>query len=494
MKYKIYILPYKKTIFAEQGDLLLSVLAKNGYIISAPCGGRGTCGKCTVGLVVDENIVYVQACKTFVNGDVTVMVGDERGDGVDFFRPQKIEGEQDGLGVALDIGTTTMAVCLVDMRTGETLRKASCLNPQSVFGADVLSRIHACQEGNLQALQRLVIDKTAELLAEIAHGEKVKELVIAANTTMLHLFLGVNPESIGGAPFMPVFTGMQSCTGEQLGLPVEKITLLPSVSGYIGGDITSGLLACGILQNKSNALFVDIGTNGEIVLSRQGELYATSTAAGPALEGACIECGLGGVDGAIDKVFYQDKELRFTTIGNTNPKGICGSGLVDLIAVLFKEGLIDENGAWSEDSTSALSGKLKDDKFYLTDTVYLSQKDIRQFQLAKSAIRSGIETLLCERGICIEDIQTLYVAGGLGYYLNLKNAGHVGLLPTSLLDRIQLVGNTSLQGATLCLLKQIYRQEIERIAKCAEVVELSSSKYFMDAYIENMSFIEETDV
>lgn len=498
MIYKIHILPYKKTIFAEQGDLLLSVLAKNGYIIPAPCGGNGTCGKCTVGLVRNEGtsqneVVYVQACKTIINGDLTLLIREERGEGVDFFHSKKIEGEHDGLGVALDIGTTTMAACLVNMRTGEILGKASCLNPQSVFGADVLSRIHACQEGNLQTLQRLILDKTAELLAEIVNEQTVNSLVVAANTTMLHLFLGINPESIGVAPFTPVFTNMQYCEGKQLGLPVENITLLPSVSGYIGSDITAGLLACGMVQNQGNTLFVDIGTNGELVLCHQGKLYATSTAAGPALEGACIECGLGGVNGAIDKVFYQDGELHFTTIGNTSPKGICGSGLVDLIALLYREGLLDENGTWVEDSASPLANKLEDDKFYLTHKVYLSQKDIRQFQLAKSAIVSGIETLLHERKLYIDDIQTLYVAGGFGYYLDVNNAGLVGLLPTALLHKIQLVGNTSLQGATLCLLKQAYLLEIERLTEATEVVELSSSKYFTDAYIENMSFGNDKD-
>ena len=242
---------------------------------------------------------------------------------------------------------------------------------------------------------------------------------------------------------------------------------------------------------EKDALFIDIGTNGEIALCSQGKLYATSTAAGPALEGACIECGLGGVDGAIDKVYYQDGNLQFTTIGMVAPKGICGSGLVDLIALFLSEGLIDEGGAWVEDSENPLLSRLNDDKFYVTERIYVSQKDIRQFQLAKAAIMAGVETLLHEQQMRVEDVQALYIAGGLGYYLDAKNAGLVGLLPVKLLSKIQLVGNTSLQGATLCLLKQEHQKRIEDIATNTSVVELSTSPYFMDAYIDNISFIGE---
>ena len=364
------------------------------------------------------------------------------------------------------------------------------MNPQGVLGADVLSRIRACQDGKLQTLQKLILNKTAEILEEIAMGQAIKELVVSANTTMLHLFLGVNPEPIGVAPFTPVFTGTQYCLGKQLGLSVEKVRLLPSVSGYIGSDITVGMLACDILQKENTALFVDIGTNGEIVLCNQGILYATSTAAGPALEGACIECGLGGVDGAIDRVYVCDGKLVFTTIGSLEAKGICGIGLIDLIAVLLVEELIDENGTWNEESNSILSDRLQEDKFYLTDSIYISQKDIRQFQLAKAAIMAGIETLFYESKVNIDDVETLYIAGGLGYYLDVKNAGSVGLLPKSLLSKIKLVGNTSLQGAVLCILKQDYQEKIENISIHTNVIELSCSKYFQDAYIDHISFLE----
>lgn len=497
MKRKITILPLNKTIFVEQGETLLNALAQNGYILSAPCGGQGVCGKCKVQIISNgeqiENGVLqtVCACKTRIETDMAVFLSKQEGKGLDLFQQIAIEGEQDGWGIALDIGTTTLAACLVDLRSGQTLEKISCLNPQAVFGADVLSRIKACQDGKLPLLQKAILNKTESIIKELSMGRPIQELVVSANTTMLHLFLGVNPESIGVAPFSPVFTETQYCFGKQLGLSATKVRLLPSVSGYIGSDITAGLIACSIDETASSVLFIDIGTNGEIVLNHQGKLYGASTAAGPALEGACIECGLGGVEGAIDKVYMSNDELLFTTIGNVEAKGICGSGLIDLISILLKEDLIDENGTWNDESDSRLFNKLKDEKLYLTDSVYISQKDIRQFQLAKAAIMAGIETILYESKVEIGNIETLYIAGGLGYYLNVENAVNVGLLPMSLLSKIKLVGNTSLQGAIMCMVKQEYQEKIENVSRRAKIIELSCSKYFRDAYIDNISFMGE---
>ena len=497
MKRKITILPLNKTIFVEQGETLLNILAQNGYTISAPCGGQGVCGKCKVQIITNEKelkngvLQTVCACKTRIETDITVFLFKQEGKGLDLFQKIKMEGEREGLGIALDIGTTTLAACLIDLRSGQILGKTSCLNPQAVFGADVLSRIKACQDGKLPLLQKVILNKTEWIIKELSMGRPIQELVVSANTTMLHLFLGVNPESIGVAPFYPVFTETQYCFGKQLGLSATKVRLLPSVSGYIGSDITAGLVACSIDQTPNSVLFIDVGTNGEIVFSHQGQLYGASTAAGPALEGASIECGLGGVEGAIDKVYMSDDELLFTTIGNVEAKGICGSGLIDLISILLKEDLIDENGTWNDESDSRLFSKLKDEKLYLTDSVYISQKDIRQFQLAKAAIMAGIETILYESKVEIEKIETLYIAGGLGYYLNVENAVNVGLLPMNLLSKIKLVGNTSLQGAIMCMMKQEYQEKIENVSRQAKIIELSCSKYFRDAYIDNISFMGE---
>ena len=495
MEYKIKILPSNDEVVAVEGQTLAHALANAGYNISASCGGKGTCGKCKIKLIngqvqgqtADES-GYVLSCKAKIISDVTVFLLNDSGSGLTEFARGKAQGDKCGLGVALDIGTTTLGACLVDLASGEILEKTSALNPQSVCGADVLSRINACSNGKLSFLQTLILEKTKEIINTLAKGRKINELYVSANTTMLHLFLGVNPESIGKYPFTPVFTDTKVVDGEKLGLPVDKVCLLASASAYVGSDITAGVFALNMHEDKGISIFVDVGTNGEIVLVNNGNLYATSTAAGPALEGACIECGIGGVTGAIDKVFVKNGKIEFNTIGNAQPVGICGSGLIDLIALLLKEDIIDETGAFNDLSASDFICSLKDDRFYLTDEIYLSQKDIRQFQLAKSAISAGIETLLIEKGITVNQVQNLYVAGGLGYYMSVSNATAAGLFPKGLQEKTKVVGNTSLAGVEICLISEGADVEVQKIAQSMQIIELSFSKIFQDKYVENMFF------
>ncbi len=484
-----------KILTAKNGELLLDVLVKNGVFLSAPCGGRGTCGKCKVKLVngsfdgveADEN-GDVLACHARVKENVTITLSVGAGTGLNNFLSQELQGDRDGLGIILDIGTTTLALCLVNLKTGEILKKTSALNPQAIYGADVLSRIQACNDGKLDALQKCVLEKTNELIKTLALGQEIKELVVSANTTMLHIFLGVSPKTIGVYPFAPVFTKMQSLKGSKLNLPVENVYLLPSVSGYIGSDISAGVLSCGMHERKGTSLFIDIGTNGEIVLAHDGKLYSASTSAGPAFEGACIECGTGGVNGAVDKVYSNGFELCTHTLGNERARGICGSGLVDAVALMRNEELLDETGAFNEDSESLFSARLAKDRFYLTDSVYLSQKDIRQIQLAKSAISAGIETLLATIGITTDDVERTYLAGGMAYYMNVENAVKIGLIPAKLYKGVQVVGNTALAGARLCLLQERYKEAIQSLVKSIQTVELANSEIFQEKYIANMYF------
>lgn len=492
--FKITVFPSGKTVIAYKGERLLDVLARERFFVTALCGGNGTCGKCRVkiemgaldGVTPDEN-GCVLSCHAFVKEDASVYLPSDDAGGLTEFDESELCGEKIGYGVALDIGTTTLAACLVELESGKTLKKVSALNPQSVYGADVLSRINACNEGKLGLLQALILEKTKELIGALADGRVITELCVSANTTMLHLFLGVDPKTIGVAPFTPVFTDEKVLKGEELGLPVKTVRVLPSASGYIGSDVTSGVSACGIDKQRT-ALFVDIGTNGEIVLAHNGHLYSASTAAGPAFEGACIECGIGGVAGAINSVSVENGEIVFTTIDGEEPRGICGSGLIDLIAVLRGEELIDESGALDDLSESPLSKKLSDDRFYLTDDIYLSQSDVRQFQLAKSAISAGIETLLAECGLDASEVDALYVAGGIGYYMDMDNALSLGLLPTALKGRIYAKGNTSLAGAKRCLLSEKECRHVAEIASSMEITELSFSKIFVEKYVENMMF------
>lgn len=497
MSCTVTVLPMGATLIAEEGANLLEVLAGNGYFLPAACGGAGTCGKCRVKIVegqvsgtptLDDGTVL--SCHAAVCTDLTVDVGTQRGTGLDRFDAVRMCGTGEGIGVILDIGTTTLAAAKVDLASGEILSRASSLNPQGVCGADVLSRIKAYGEGKGALLQELILKQTRELL-ETLDATDARELVVAANTTMLHLFLGVDPATIGVYPFTPVFTDTQVRSGAELGLSVGTVRLLPSASAYIGSDITAGALAVGMQSGGKTELFADVGTNGEILLSHKGRLYAASTAAGPALEGACIECGMGGVAGAIDHVSLSGGRLTYSTVERAPARGICGSGLIDLIALLVHEGIIDGTGAWDEESDSFLAEHLRDGRFYLTEDIYLSQGDIRQFQLAKSAIAAGLVTLLAENGVQPSEVETLYIAGGLGYYMNIGAAAATGLIPRALQENARAVGNTALAGARICLMDGAMQKEIERVAREIETVELSFSPVFQDAYMDNMMFSEE---
>ncbi|MBQ3013584.1 MAG: DUF4445 domain-containing protein, partial [Clostridia bacterium] len=308
------------------------------------------------------------------------------------------------------------------------------------------------------------------------------------NPTMLHLFIGVDPSGIGSYPFTPAFTDTRDFTGAEIGVNAARVRLLPSISAYLGSDVVAGVLACEMDKTDTTQLFVDLGTNGEIVLSNNGKLFAASTAAGPALEGANLSCGMGGVAGAIDRVWREDGQLRFTTVQSAPARGICGSGLIDLIALLLDEGILDETGAFAEECTSPLFHHLEDDCFYVTPEVYLSQDDVRQFQLAKAAIAAGIEAIVAHCGVKKSEITRVFLAGGLGYYMSPASATRTGLLSPMLLSRTQIVGNTALAGARLCLMDEANQTALDAIARRTETVELSFSPIFSEAYIENMGF------
>ena len=497
MKIEVCVLPDNKIIHANKGDNLLDTLAKNGFVINASCGGHGSCGKCLVKLKsgeVDGTLLRedntILSCKAILKENITVEVSVAKGNGLDDF--SKVVGNrlnESGFSIALDIGTTTLACALIDRSNGQIIKKTSALNPQCVYGADVLSRIKACDEGKLPFLHSTIIEKTNELISELAQEKEILELAVCANTTMLHLFANENPESIGRYPFTPIFTNLRNYLGSDLGVKAKTVYLLPSASAYIGSDITAGIYALNMHESKKTRLLVDIGTNGEIALVKNGKIFAVSTAAGPALEGACIDCGVGGVSGAIDKVYLKEKELSFTTIANAAPIGICGSGLISLIALLVKQGIIDETGSFDETADTPLVSRLQDDKFFITEKIYLSQKDIRQYQLAKSAICAGIETLLCECSVDLDAVESVYLAGGLGYYMSVPCAMDTGLIPKAFAEKTSAVGNSGLAGVVKWILSNDDdRKIISDFAKNIEIKELSFSKLFQDLYIERMIF------
>lgn len=495
MKHKLLLLPSHQIVFAEHNALLLDVLTAYGILLPAACGGRGTCGKCKVGLLSGQaagtspdTAGKILSCHARVIEDLTLEVMLPLASAPP--EKEKQSAHAKNTDVILDIGTTTLAWTVIDRQTQTTVTSGTALNPQGACGADVLTRIKAWGEGKGELLHRLILDATASILETVRTDCKteITHLIVAANPTMLHLFLGIDPSSIGVYPFTPVFKDTQHLDGKELGLPVESVTLLPSAHAYIGSDITAGVLASQMHTSGKTQLLVDIGTNGEIVLSHKGHLFATSCAAGPALEGACIACGMGGVSGAISHVYEAHGALSFDTVNAASPVGICGSGLIDLIALLVREGLIDESGAWDESTESSLAASLTGENFRLTDSVYLSQADIRQFQLAKAAIAAGILTLLHEHGLTPKDVDDVFLAGGLGYYMSIANAIATGLLPAFAEDRIHAIGNSALEGARLYLQSTEAQHAIEQIAAETENLELSFSSYFSEEYIEQMTF------
>ncbi|WP_407311292.1 ASKHA domain-containing protein [Desulfosporosinus sp. SB140] len=402
------------------------------------------------------------------------------------------------LGVAIDIGTTGISAYLLDLATGEILRKESCLNPQTEFGGDVLSRISYCLENpqGPDQLRESILGKINELVTDLtgsaARAERIYHVVIAGNTTMLHFVLGVYSGSIAKSPYRPVFLEQVDLKARETGIlicPEGKVTLLPSASGYIGADILAGVVATGFEKKNNPAVFLDIGTNGEIVANLGGRLMAASTAAGPALEGMNISCGCRAEEGAIDTFYIDDDyEVHFTTIGGSSPKGICGSGLLDITAAMVKRNLVLAGGRFNPYLDSRIKARVKDKKFYLTDLVYISQTDIRQIQLAKGAIAAGVTLLLEEAGLPLDVIEEAVIAGAFGFHINPESIREIGLLPKGFKGKITFVGNSSAEGARLALINKDVMNRIKELKNRIEVLELSTDSRFQDYFVKALGF------
>jgi uncharacterized 2Fe-2S/4Fe-4S cluster protein (DUF4445 family) len=408
--------------------------------------------------------------------------------------------------VAIDIGTTTVSARLIDTAASVVLDTISELNDQRVFGADVMSRIGAAKNGKTGELFTLINRQTERILKLFQKQwdiPKIEKLSVSGNTVMLHLFLNVDPSSMGELPFTPVFLEEKKLEGHALSLPVENVTVLPSIAAFIGGDITAGLAVLDILNVPGPSILIDIGTNGEMALHNKGTIFCCSTAAGPAFEGAEISCGLGGVKGAISAVELvtgasadaAKNTVSFTTIGNVPPIGICGSGLIDAVAVMLKLGIIDETGCMTDSSEPEGNPGLQpqwrvsEKGFCLAPDVSISARDIRQFQLAKSAILSGIKILCKNAGLEVTDIKNVFIAGGFGFFINKQNAIDTGIFPEEFLDVISICGNLSLQGAEESLSAKDFMDKCKQIIDKCSVIDLAADPAFMDEFAENMLFM-----
>lgn len=498
MNEQVTVLVNNSCVTAEHGTFLSEIVKGE-----KPCGGHGKCGKCKVfakgelSPVTEEEQRLLSleeieqgvrlACVTRVLGDCAVKTLSSGGKTeilTDGALPEfQLEPAFTRYGVAIDIGTTTVAARLYNAE-GKLLSDASVLNPQQEWGADVVSRIEAALGGASEPLADAIRNTLDTLITELSacagiDAKEIDGVVVTGNTVMLSLLVKENMEPFARAPFdIRRFFG-ETLTAEELGLsslvPETPIYLPPVISAYVGADTTSAILATRLCKGKT-ALLLDIGTNGEMALWRDGRLTVCSTAAGPAFEGVGILMGMRGSIGAIDKVTVYNERLYAHVIGGGTPKGICGSGLVDAVAALLDLEMLDE------------SGFLEDGICTIEAPVTLTQKDVRMFQLAKSAIAAGIETLLRDEGVDRKEITTLYIAGGFGNYLNPKSAARVGLLHSSLARIAQTVGNAALSGAAMMLLSRDARKEAETLAKSARTLELSANPTFSDLYMMGMTF------
>lgn len=522
----------------SEDDDLLTVARQAGVILESPCNGNGTCGKCKVKILsplgedeivlachtkVDRDIV-VEIIKRFDSGELQIKQdGLVSSSGIDsiiskkylphrdvthVYRKTALIGIEQGntetemYGLAIDIGTTTLVVSLVNLLTGEELAATGALNPQSRLGQDVLSRIrYASKEQGLIEMNHLIIEELNRMIRQVTvdaalSTHHVYELVLSGNTCMLHLAVKANPRALGKYPYTPVIRGGNSIPANNLGLyaiPSAEAYLPPIISAYVGGDITSGILVSCLAEREDTNLFIDIGTNGEIVLATGGKLVATSTAAGPAFEGMNISCGMRAAPGAIEGFsLTADGERTLQNIGDQAAVGICGSGLLDIIAALIHNGVIASNGKFNKTMNENLSALLTQVNgktvFSVAEGVYLSQPDIRQVQLAKGAIRAGIEALLAYQHVTVADVDRVLIAGSFGYHLNPNSLIEIGLLPETLRDKIEFLGNTSKTGAQGFLLNQGSRLAIAQIVEKIAVLELSTVDNFDRLFVKCLEF------
>jgi len=420
-------------------------------------------------------------------------------------------------GIAFDIGTTTVVGYLIDLGSGEELSAVAKTNPQVIHGDDVISRIGFAQQpkGGLEKLQKEIVITLNEIIRETTQKAEIDksniyETVIVGNTCMHHLFLGLNPINLAPSPYIPVIKESLSLKVKDIpGLslnPTANIYMLPNISAFVGADILAGILSTSMWREDKAVLLVDLGTNGEVVLGSKGELWACSAAAGPAFEGSRISSGMRAAEGAIDKVKIDNKFIIYKVIEDGKVRGICGSGLIDLIAELLKLGLINKSGKLidREEGNSELSEEIrkriikgqKGNKFLLVKDketengkpIYLTQRDIREVQLAKAAIFAGIKILLKEVNIPLEDIQEIFLAGAFGNFIDKKSAVRIGLLPNLPLKKIESVGNAAGRGAEITLCSNKMREVSEEISKKVKYVELSSRPDFQEEFIKAMIF------
>ncbi|MBQ4093413.1 MAG: DUF4445 domain-containing protein [Oscillospiraceae bacterium] len=499
-----------------------ALLQQAGLSFAQPCGGQGKCGKCAAvvtgmlsapsqserAVLGEEKLAegYRLCCRAEALGDVLAKTpavsGDEKAMQVQssgvFYRKQT-DGEA-GLGFAVDIGTTTVVAYLYRLADGALLAQASAPNPQRSFGADVISRMQHSMDGQREALAMGIRGCLAGLFARALKDaacdvQAVRKAVIAGNTAMLYFLMALPVESIAFAPFEQDEWFGREVAAETLQLGLADGTpvyLVRSIGAYVGGDITAAALSCLLAEREGAHLLIDIGTNGEMLLTNGGTLTGCSTAAGPALEGAGISCGMSAAPGAVSRIDFDNGTFRFATIGGEAPKGLCGTGVLDMLAALLDAGIVDSTGRMlAEGHAFAQHIETVDGlpAFRLPETdILFTSADVRAVQMAKAAIAAGIETLLVNAGLAADTLKTLFLAGGFGSYVRTESAARIGLIPVPLAQKTVVLGNASGTGAAMMLLCAAERQRAEALAKAAVCTDLATDMGFLSAYTDAMFF------
>ncbi len=497
------ILKIEDVTFEFEENLNVKEILKNTKKSSMPCGGHGKCGKCKVyakgcfnpptadelSLLTKSELekgIRLACClKAFGDGEIRIFEGISENviisDGI--LPAITINPVFSRYGVAIDIGTTTVCARLYDSK-GALLSESSRLNSQKRFGYDVVSRIEAQLSGKGKILSALVREDITSLILDMAkHAEinpgYIDRAVITGNTVMLHLLTNTDTTPLSCAPFTTKRLFGNILTAYEVGISAlrgdAEIYIPPCISAFVGADMVCALLASEITDKEGIHLLADIGTNGEMALCKDGRLTVCSTAAGPAFEGVGIKCGVQGGKGAVDKVWLENGKIDFHVIGDESPAGICGSGIIDAVASLIKKGTVDKTGYMEK-------------VFDICEDVFITPEDIRQIQLAKSAVFSGIETLLHFENVKTLEIGSVVICGGFGKTLNLYSAETIGLFPKGIKEKTKCIGNGAVMGAAMLLLSEEMLEKANEISKKAVTISLAESSFFTEEYIKNMMF------
>lgn len=491
--------------FAE-GETILAVLQKAGIqSITAPCGGQGACKKCTVHVLSDGSSGTCLACTTPAKDQMVVELLPE----VRFSFADQSGGDvypptpgQSGYAVACDIGTTTVVCQLLNRETGELLSRISGSNGQRIFGGDVLSRLKAAEEGRADEIRGQIIQQVNYYLKELCREaqlamEDIRLLAVTGNTIMMHFFAGLDPAQLGTAPFTPVSLFGETRKGKDIGLDFDgDVYICPAVSGFIGADTLCGILSSGMASAEGIMLLVDLGTNTELVMGNRERMIACSVDGGAAFKASLLDHGMTASVGAIAGVKYADGRLLLEVLGAAEPKGICGSGFIDILGILYEEEVLDEMGHLAEpdevDSDLARYIGEEDGRpvFYLTEDkrIFLSQADISKFQMAKAAISAGIRILAEEMDISLSALDKLLLGGGFGSFAHRRYSALLGIIPQECKGRTEKLGNVALAGAISAALSEKARDELSRLRKLVRVIDLPTHPSFSDAYTDGMLF------